>query len=102
MELIPVFSLIVLVATIGTFILAVGAYIMFKVREARSRPGQQRAATSYEADIFAPQPVEAPAPDRPGSFLKRDLPRDSRVRQFQSDPVSSGIDPATGERSNVR
>ena len=102
MELIPVFSLIVLVATIGTFILAVGAYIMFRVRESRGRPRQQRASTSYEADVFAPQPVEAPVPDRPGSYLQRELPRDSRMRQFQSDPFGSGIDPTTGERSNLR
>jgi hypothetical protein len=102
MELIPVFSLIVLVATIGTFILAVGAYVMFRVRESRSRPRPQLASTSFEADVFAPQPIEASAPDRSGSALRRDLPRDTRVRQFQSEPVGSGSDAATGERGNVR
>jgi hypothetical protein len=67
MELIPVFSLIVLVATIGTFILAVGAYIMFRVRESRNTPGQKRTSPSYEADVFAPQPVESSVPDLPGA-----------------------------------
>ena len=35
MELIPILSTIILVATISTFILAIGAYILYKVREAR-------------------------------------------------------------------
>jgi hypothetical protein len=86
MELIPVFSLIVLVATIGTFILAVGAYIMFRVRESRNRRGQQRSATAYEADVFAPQPVENSSPDRTEGHPARELPGDSRVRQLQPDP----------------
>jgi len=33
MELIPILSIIILVATISTFILAIGAYIVFKVQE---------------------------------------------------------------------
>jgi hypothetical protein len=35
MELIPILSTIILVATISTFILAIGAYILYKVREAK-------------------------------------------------------------------
>jgi hypothetical protein len=95
MEFIPVFSLIVLVATIGTFILAVGAYIMFRVRESRGMP-KQRSSTSYEADVFAPQPVEGT------NFIRRDGSRDPRMRSFPSDPVGSAIDPATGERSKLQ
>ena len=102
MELIPVFSLIVLVATIGTFILAVGAYIMFRVRESKGKPRRQRISTSYEADVFAPQPVETPVADRPGAFLRSDHPRDTRVREFQPDPFGPETDPTTGERRNVR
>ena len=37
MELIPILSLIILVATISTFILAVGAYILYKIRERKGR-----------------------------------------------------------------
>ncbi|KUO62370.1 hypothetical protein APF79_07620 [bacterium BRH_c32] len=48
MELIPILSLIILVATISTFILAVGAYILYKVRERRG----------LTAD--APQPAVVP------------------------------------------
>lgn len=35
MELIPILSTIILVATISTFILAVGAYILYKIRESK-------------------------------------------------------------------
>ncbi len=102
MELIPVFSLIVLVATIGTFILAVGAYIMFKVRESRGAHVRQRVSTSYEADVFTPQPVEPPLADRPGNFLRNELPRDSHVRELQPGSFGPGMSSATGERSNGR
>ncbi len=101
MELIPVFSLIVLVATVGTFILAVGAYIMFRVRESKGGTRQQRVPVSYEADVFAPQPVEAAFADRSERILRNDLPRDSRVREFQPDPFGSGTKPGNGDRSDV-
>ena len=59
MELIPVFSLIVLVATAGTFILAVGAYVMYKLREKRERrDGPSRAIPSQqsiEAEVHTPK-----------------------------------------------
>lgn len=43
MELVPILSTIILVGTIATFILAVFAYILYKVRERRTRDaGQQR------------------------------------------------------------
>ncbi len=46
MELIPILSTIILVATISTFLLAIGAYILYKAREAR---GQQ---------VYIPRPSE--------------------------------------------
>ena len=36
MELIPILSTIILVATISTFVLAVGAYILYKVQEGKA------------------------------------------------------------------
>lgn len=58
MELIPILSLIILVATISTFILAVGAYILYKIRE---RKGTQQAPqpSSIPAELIAPTPVIA-------------------------------------------
>lgn len=49
MELVPILSTIILVGTIATFILAVFAYILYKVRERRTR----------EAAAQQPQYVEA-------------------------------------------
>jgi hypothetical protein len=39
MEIIPILSTIILVATIATFILAIAAYVLYKVRERRARQG---------------------------------------------------------------
>ena len=70
MELIPVLSTIILVATICTFLLAIGAYILYKVREGK---GQQVVAptpstvnaellTPAEAPVLVPQQGPAIAP----------------------------------------
>ena len=86
MELIPVFSLIVLVATIMTFILAVGAYVMFRVRESRATRTQPRPA-GFEADVFAPEPVDMTPPSEiPGTAPRRDFPREKRPVPFEPDP----------------
>ena len=37
MELVPILSTIILVGTIATFILAVAAYVLYKIRERRAR-----------------------------------------------------------------
>ena len=58
MELIPILSTIILVATISTFILAVGAYILYKIRESKSPPSfTEKKVQSAE---FV-QPVVVPA-----------------------------------------
>jgi len=70
MELIPVLSTIILVATISTFLLAIGAYILYKIREGK---GQQVVAstpatvnaellTPAEAPVLVPQQGPAIAP----------------------------------------
>lgn len=59
MELIPILSLIVLVATISTFILAVGAYILYKVRERKGKAAQAPQPSSIPAELIAPTPVIA-------------------------------------------
>ncbi|MGE5680611.1 MAG: hypothetical protein ACM34K_06980 [Bacillota bacterium] len=55
MELIPILSLIVLVATISTFILAIGAYVLYKVRESKGRRAPAPMPQAVEAELFAPQ-----------------------------------------------
>ena len=49
MELIPILSTIILVATISTFILAVGAYILFKIREGKT----QKKPVTEPANLYA-------------------------------------------------
>lgn len=54
MELIPILSLIVLVATMSTFILAVGAYVMYKIRERKGRVSQAPQPAAIEAELITP------------------------------------------------
>ncbi len=55
MELIPILSTIILVATISTFILAVGAYILYKIREGKVRVSPERKPEYLEAEYFVPK-----------------------------------------------
>ena len=57
MELIPILSLIILVATISTFILAVGAYILYKIRERKGKGGVAKRPDSIEAELITPSRV---------------------------------------------
>jgi hypothetical protein len=58
MELIPILSLIILVATISTFIFAVGAYILYKIRERKGRETAAQPAT-VPAELVSPVPMMA-------------------------------------------
>jgi hypothetical protein len=58
MELIPILSLIILVATISTFIFAVGAYILYKIREGKGREAAAKPA-SVPAELVSPVPMMA-------------------------------------------
>jgi len=55
MELIPILSTIILVATISTFILAVGAYILYKIREGKVRVSPEQKPEYLEAEYFVPK-----------------------------------------------
>ncbi len=58
MELIPILSTIILVATICTFILAIGAYILYKIRERRGEQVQQVPPSSVRAELVTPAESE--------------------------------------------
>lgn len=62
MELIPILSLIILVATISTFMLAVGAYILYKVREKKGKVAQAPQPATIPAELIAPVPMYAEQP----------------------------------------
>ena len=59
MELIPILSLIILVATISTFILSVGAYILYKVRERKGMGAQAPLPSAIPAELVTPSPITA-------------------------------------------
>jgi hypothetical protein len=54
MELIPILSTIILAATASTFLLAVGAYILYKIRERRGKRNIVHSPMKYEAELLAP------------------------------------------------
>ncbi len=58
MELIPILSTIILVATICTFILAIGAYILYKIRERKGEQVQQVPPSSVRAELVTPDESE--------------------------------------------
>lgn len=57
MELVPILSTIILVGTIATFILAVAAYILYKIRERRARE------TSVQTTYMQQEPHVLVAPE---------------------------------------
>lgn len=54
MELIPILSTIILVATISTFILAVGAYILYKVQETKAEQYARKEVEQKQAELLEP------------------------------------------------
>lgn len=54
MELIPILSTIILVATICTFILAIGAYILYKVREGKPQYSYQTKPSTVQGELVVP------------------------------------------------
>lgn len=59
MELIPILSTIILVATICTFILAIGAYILYKIREKRGEQYIYPPPPSVQAELITPEETDA-------------------------------------------
>lgn len=54
MELIPILSLIILASTISTFILAIGAYVLYKIRERKGRVVKAKAPDTIQGEVVAP------------------------------------------------
>lgn len=64
MELIPILSTIILVATICTFILAIGAYILYKIREGKQQTAYySKPSSTVQAELVVPG--ESPAAAQP-------------------------------------
>lgn len=54
MELIPILATIILVATICTFILAIGAYILYKIRERKGEAVVAKKPDVVEGELLTP------------------------------------------------
>lgn len=57
MELIPILSTIILVATISTFILSIGAYILYKLRERKTTTSSKTGPAPVQAELVVPADV---------------------------------------------
>lgn len=64
MELIPILSTIILVATICTFILAIGAYILYKIRERKGEQTHYTRPSSVQAELVTPEETDMPVEPR--------------------------------------
>lgn len=94
MELIPILSMIILVATISTFILAVGSYILYKVRERKSQQAAVQRPAVYQAEIVSP--VALPGEIQPGQFQPYTEVRPGYMQEtyMPSEEVQYGQEPA--------
>ena len=68
MELIPILSTIILVATISTFILAVGAYILFKIHERQADQHASKHLAIERAELL--EPANIGKDEFPGDDIK--------------------------------
>jgi hypothetical protein len=62
MELIPVLSTIILVATISTFLLAIGAYILYKIREGKGQQLVTPIPSTVSAELYTPAETQVLVP----------------------------------------
>ena len=60
MELIPILSTIILIATISTFLLAIGAYVLYKARERKGEVAVAPRQAEIIAEVVAPAGMPAP------------------------------------------
>ncbi|MBO6574809.1 MAG: hypothetical protein JJ896_05305 [Rhodothermales bacterium] len=85
MELVPILSTIILVGTIATFILAVAAYVLYKIREGRARESQQQQTYMQQE----PHVLVAPEGSRPAIA----------INQYQGQPQQAAMyQPAPGQQ----
>jgi len=64
MELIPILSTIILVATISTFLLAIGAYILYKIRESKDQRVAAQRPAAIKAEIITPAELPGSQPEQ--------------------------------------
>jgi len=94
MELIPILSTIILVATISTFILAIGAYILFKVQETKAEQYARKEVEQEQAELLEPA-------DYGGRKLNIEEPKQKQVFvQHHYHPVEKAVKETKINRTN--
>lgn len=108
MELVPILSTIILVGTIATFILAVAAYILYKIRERRAREEgvvQTQSAPDSHVLVAPQQPqmiAQAPSQSQvqPQTNVYVSQPREQQQQpQQQMQTVPQVAAPASQQNS---
>ncbi len=103
MEIIPILAFIVLVATIGTFIFSIGAYILFKIRESKGRVEKEAKQEAVEAELVSAEPTilyqENPHP--PSQRQRRPAPQyypENKNQTAEDYPADEMDVPESGSR----
>lgn len=117
MELIPILATIILMATISTFILAIGAYILYKVREKQGQQVEVQQPATLQAELLTPELIaeqlqgqehqKAPGqimfepvrmPSQPPSYKPQSEPIFVQQRaQAGPQPIQARPQPSTGQ-----
>lgn len=87
MELIPILSMIILIATISTFILAVGSYVLYKVRERKAQVSAAPKPAIYQAEVVSP--VALPGEIQTAQFQPYTEVRPAYMQETYSPSVES-------------
>ena len=91
MELIPILSTIILVATISTFLLAIGAYILYKIREKRGKKVVKTAESTVQAELITPEGSAVSQQDMRGSSAPRQGQREQGQPGYAPQPAAQPI-----------
>ena len=88
MELIPILSTIILVATISTFMLAIGAYILYKVRERKGQTAIVPQPSEVKAELVTPAAAQAARPVEQERIIQQPIYIEQQpIPAFQRQPI---------------
>lgn len=100
MELIPILSTIILVATISTFLLAIGAYILYKIRERKYQRSVESGTSKYQAEVLMPAetPVSYVTPVPQKAYAEQTISRtQEEERKTTPQPAPAAFTPLPKE-----
>lgn len=92
MELIPILSMIILVSTVATFILAIGSYGMYKIREKRGMQKKNVAPQAFEAEVITPKQTTVTQPKESSQVSSQKEEQKQPNRAFQPFATSKSLE----------